>query len=30
VKAEVRELAEQFPLYAPPVRATVAGVHHAR
>jgi len=30
VKAEVRELAEQFPLYAPPVRATVAEVHHAR
>jgi len=24
VKADVRELAEQFPLYAPPVRAAVA------
>src|SRR3989475_2055972 len=32
VKAEVRELTEQFPLYAPPppVRAAVAGVPHAR
>ena len=32
VKAEVRELAAQFPLYAPPppVRAAVAEVPHAR
>ena len=32
VKADVRELAEQFPLYAapPPVRAAVAEVPHAR
>src|SRR5437879_4892235 len=32
VKADVRELAAQFPLYAPPppVRAAVAGVPHAR
>src|SRR3989440_12091091 len=30
VKAEVRELAEQFPLYAPPARAAVVGGHHAR
>ena len=27
VKADVRELAEQFPLYAAPVRAVVAGAH---
>ena len=27
VKADVRELAEQFPLYAAPVRAAVAGAH---
>jgi len=27
VNAEVRELAEQFPLYAAPVRAAVAGAH---
>src|SRR3989442_1121564 len=30
VKAEVRELTEQFPLYAPPARAAVVGGHHAR
>ncbi len=27
VRADVRELAEQFPLYAAPVRAAVAGAH---
>src|SRR6266513_2377727 len=30
VKADVRELTEQFPLYAPPARAAVVGGHHAR
>jgi glycine/serine hydroxymethyltransferase len=29
VKAEVRELATQFPLYAPPARAAAVGGHHA-
>src|SRR5205823_14056971 len=30
VKADVRELADQFPLDAPPARAAVAGGYHAR